>query len=120
MPIRKTILVTGAPRLGTTTAARYFQAQGLDVGHERMGVDGASSYYWFRDNPVPQAAHAGRRSDYVFERVIHLVRDPLATIASLADLMSPPGWFRQKLVPWAGLALPEDRVAASAAALEAL
>jgi hypothetical protein len=114
MPSRKAILVTGAPRSGTTTAARYFQAQGLDVAHERMGADGASSYYWFRDHPVPQAAHEGRRSDYAFGRVIHLVRDPLLTIASMADLMSPPGWFRQKLAPWAGLALPEDRVAAAA------
>lgn len=68
-------LVTGTGRCGTLYAARFLQNLGLDVRHEHMGVDGTSNWWlavpWSL-SPVP-----------TFDKTLHIVREPLATISSL-------------------------------------
>src|SRR5688572_17821987 len=79
---RRDILVTGCPRSGTKYMALLLQAYGLDVGHEEMGARGISSFslaVTSEDGPWGPT-----RERYRFARVVHLVREPLATIASFA------------------------------------
>ncbi|WP_211236387.1 hypothetical protein [Desulfovibrio inopinatus] len=69
------------------------QAAGYTVGHEVMKEDGISSwvfaapneYQWWIDTTL-------RRSDYDFEKIICVVRDPVQTVASTmyTEVMSLP------------------------------
>lgn len=83
------LLITGCPRSGTTYLAMLMQAYGLEVGHERAGRHGISSFALAVDGPDGPWGPARRR--YRFERVIHIVRDPVAAIASFAT-MGPRAW----------------------------
>lgn len=81
-------LVTGTGRCGTTFASRYLRACGLDVRHEELGANGTSSWdlacghKFFITTPLPQ-----------FDRVLHLVREPLACISSFtAHGVDHPVW----------------------------
>lgn len=68
-------LVIGTGRCGTLYAAKYLQALGLDVPHEKMGRDGTSNWWLgvpWEMYPTPK-----------FDRVLHIYREPLATISSL-------------------------------------
>lgn len=76
------ILVTAHPRSGTGFAANTLQTAGLDVGHERLGKDGISSWMWAaNDRNVPFGD--GYR-DIKPDRVCHLIRKPIDCIASVA------------------------------------
>jgi hypothetical protein len=72
-------LITGTGRCGTLYAARYLQAKGLDIRHEKMGKDGTVNW-WLACSwelaPVP-----------IFDKVLHIVREPLATISSLTTCL---------------------------------
>jgi len=74
-------LITGSGRSGTKYMATVLQECGLDVGHERMGRDGVvSSYYCFEATWYP-GHHAAPRP--AFDVVLHQVRHPLRSIASI-------------------------------------
>ncbi len=98
MKKRKRFLITGHSRSGTGYAASLFSANGFDIGHERMGRDGTSSwlmaveaisYPWTQD----------RRQDYEFDTVIHVVREPLDVVCSSAITEKPKSLaFRSKFV----------------------
>jgi len=90
--VRK-LLITGFPKSGTGHMAWLCRQWGVRVEHERDGLDGISSWPLAAlSEEVPNlAAHRGKanylkpqpgRLRYRFDRVIHVVRDPLATIAS--------------------------------------
>lgn len=79
----KRVLVTGCGRSGTTYVSLLLRRCGLDVPHEhKMGIDGISSWLFAAESsevpwgPSPCA--------YRFELVVHLVRDPLSSIPSIA------------------------------------
>lgn len=74
-------LVTGCGRSGTLYTATLLQAAGLDVGHEVCGDDGAVSSLWAVADTHYPVYHAQRRP--AFDLVLHQVREPLNTIASL-------------------------------------
>lgn len=77
-----TFLVTGCGRSGTLYIAKCLRLAGMDVGHERMGEDGAVSSCWCApEPPYPSFHQPGPRPD--FDIVLHQVREPLATIGSL-------------------------------------
>ena len=67
------VLITGCPRSGTTAVTQYYLSRGLIVGHECPGVHVTVDY---------KAIH--EVDDYPV--VIALVRHPLKTIESLAEL----------------------------------
>lgn len=109
VPVRRRVLITGHPRAGTGYAAAVCKAAGLDVGHESMGTDGVSS--WMMAPPVWRVpfhrewSHRGRNW-YAFDRVIEIVREPMAHIASVAFTESDQGpdqktslWWRAAWVP---------------------
>ena len=92
--IQKKILVLGTGRSGTTHMAKVLTAAGLKVKREQMGADGTASLYFFADSEwhpwwdgYAALCHKHeRRSDYEFEHILHVIRDPLKTIPSMAKM----------------------------------
>ena len=81
----KPIVITGCPRSGTRFASHILRLNGLDVGHEKLGKDGISSWTLTAgslDSPCgPSFGHIrSRLRNYT---VYHQVRHPLDVIASL-------------------------------------
>lgn len=90
---RKRVLVTGSCRSGTHTMTRYLQDAGLRVLHEQIGEDGTvwGMYFLnFRDFPLMgrTPVRVPRYSDYEFDSIVHLVRNPLRAIPSRAATYS--------------------------------
>lgn len=81
------LLITGHQRSGTGYMAQLCKAMGMDVGHERPGRDGISSFQYAVDTERvcfhSADLHRGRKH-YHFDRIIHVVRNPLDAIASTA------------------------------------
>jgi hypothetical protein len=80
------ILCVGHPRCGSRYMAELLSAFGLDVGHERLGAHGISSWMFaVDDDRYPFAANPGAatRRDKHFAAIIHHVRDPAAAIPSI-------------------------------------
>src|SRR5210317_297718 len=97
--IRKNLLVIGSGRCGTTWLSQTLQAAGFDVKHECVGDHGTVSLFfqvdadwypfvpWVAKEPG-RVAHVGeRRSDFVFDHVVHLVRHPLEVAASMQSII---------------------------------
>ena len=86
--------------------ALLLQAYGLDVGHETMGARGISSFALAVT--AEDGAWGPTRQRYRFARVIHLVREPVATIASFAAMSEKPfAYFRRFIYLPADLATLE-------------
>lgn len=77
------VLVTGCGRSGTTYVSVLLRKCGVHVPHEHhMGRDGISS--WLFAAEASAAPWGPAPSAFRFENVVHLVRDPLAAIPSIA------------------------------------
>lgn len=77
----KTLLIVGCARSGTSYTANILQKSGLDIPHEKMGKDGAVSWYL-----ASRPSYRKRRINlkkFQFEHVFHQTRDPLKTISSV-------------------------------------
>ena len=86
-----TVLITGVGRSGTTSLCTMFQSLHMQVSHDNdidcepcPGDDGAVSWY-----------DAFKISDRRYTNVLHIVRDPLKTIASRA--LRCPNIFLKKI-----------------------
>ncbi len=79
------ILAIGHPRCGSRYMSELLSACGLDVGHERMGAHGISSWMFAVDDESPWAWNpmARSRRHKHFEHVVHFVRDPRTAIPSI-------------------------------------
>ncbi|MBW2170715.1 MAG: hypothetical protein JRF69_01840 [Deltaproteobacteria bacterium] len=93
---RKKLLITGCGRSGTLYTTEVWRSLGLDIRHERpipthgsMGRDGAASWFMAVDdrNPPFGPSTAG----YKFDFVLHVVRNPLKVIASVAQFILQKG-----------------------------
>lgn len=74
-------LITGAGRSGTKYMSTALKMCGMDMPHERLGKDGiVSSFYCFDTSYYP-GKHPVPRPD--FDLILHQVREPLASIASI-------------------------------------
>ncbi len=104
--IKKKLLVLGSGRSGTTFTAKALRvAAGLDVKHEKVGEHGTVSHYFVVDSDwYPMAPwkgwvekgkmHVGeRRSDFDFEHVVHIVRDPCKVIPSMTKIFDSVTWY---------------------------
>ncbi|MBN2164496.1 MAG: hypothetical protein JXR25_04965 [Pontiellaceae bacterium] len=85
---QKKILVVSLERNGTQAAAELLQSIGFDVLHEKMGRDGivhwqfAADFDWV---PIGLPKVNGRfpgRTQYAFDKVIHIMRDPVKAISA--------------------------------------
>jgi hypothetical protein len=103
------LLLTGHPRAGTGYAAAVCQNMGMDVGHESIGKDGTSS--WMMGPPVWRVCfhrllqHRGRNW-YQFGKVIEIVREPLAHIASVAFTENTGGDDQRTSLWWRAMWCP--------------
>jgi hypothetical protein len=76
---------------------RMLRQMGLKIGHEKVYEDGTVSWYFCTDSrwypshpwdPSGEKVHVGeRRTDFLFDRVVHVVRHPLPCIASIMTHM---------------------------------
>jgi len=74
-------LITGSGRSGTKYISAVLRVCGLGVGHERLGIDGCvSGFYCFETDHYP-GAHVSPRPK--FDVILHQVREPLKSIASV-------------------------------------
>ena len=105
--MKKRILVTGASRSGTLSTSRMLMQLGLDTPHEYMGADGTVSCYMFEDSPEGYPYSPNKKgihgideqlSNYEFELIVHLYRDPRHCIPSNVKIMnkSHQQWLADK------------------------
>lgn len=78
------ILVTGCGRCGTKYMSALLRSLGFDVRHERMGRDGIAS--WYVAAGIDNVPIGPGCQNYDFEHIIHVVRNPLHAIPSMAYL----------------------------------
>jgi hypothetical protein len=79
--MKKKFLVIGHPRGGTGYMAMLLQSYGYSVGHEKMLADGISS--WMHMVDAPKVPFGDPRAGTKYEYVIHAVRHPIKTVASM-------------------------------------
>lgn len=78
----KLFLITGHSRTGTTYMSYLFSMLGYDVGHEKMGEHGISS--WMMAACVnPTWGEQVIRNQFNFKYIIHNIRNPVDTISSI-------------------------------------
>ena len=75
------VLVTGHPRSGTGYASKCLQDIGLDVGHEKIGKNGISSWLWAA-NCHDNARWGDNYTDINPDITILVIRNPKDVIAS--------------------------------------
>ena len=85
------IVVTGCGRSGTLYITKFFKVLGLDIGHEKYGIDGIASWYLPIPNRYNQFYNDMRSHPIV---VFHQIRHPLLVISSFyprkwSDAMIP-------------------------------
>lgn len=74
-------LITGSGRSGSAYITQVLKKCGLDVGHHKMGRDGiVCGFYCFEAKRYPTKLPAPRPK---FDVILHQVREPLASIASI-------------------------------------
>jgi hypothetical protein len=96
------VIVTGHPRSGTGYTAHCFRCAGWDVGHEKVGSDGISSWMWaVKSTEVPWGTPRNVYPGATTE--LHIMREPAAAISSIAYVeQSTEAWRAQ----W--IAIPFD------------
>ena len=82
------ILVLGHPRCGTKYMSLLFQSYGLNVGHERQHKNGVASWFYAEPYELPKwilelYPQVKTRSNYYYDLMIHVVRDPIKALASI-------------------------------------
>ncbi len=98
------ILVTGHPRTGTSYLASLLRQLDFDVGHEKAGSDGLSSWMFAADSdryPYAQDDIAASRRSLHWEVLLHVVRDPATAVASIMrdNVWAPPSYqFRRDAI----------------------
>lgn len=98
----KRLLVLGSGRSGTMFTAKALRTIGINVLHEKMGEHGTVSHYfaldsdWYPMAPWQEAQgkkHVGeRRTDFNFEHIVHIIRDPRKAIPSMTKIFGSITW----------------------------
>jgi glycosyltransferase involved in cell wall biosynthesis len=118
---QKDFLILGHPRSGTGYMAQLFTKLGYPVGHEVYGKHGIASWlfavdvdrypqFYFVQSGKPSNNPNDTRSDFSYKHAIHVIRNPLDTIASTAfteNTMPESLEFRKKHVAIFGNALQQ-------------
>lgn len=93
------ILITGHPRSGTAYMSALFSANGIDVGHEKMGRDGISTWMACVAEPIEgYPVECPDVSNVAFDKVIYVLRDPIQAISSIAFTEGATDDFRAQYV----------------------
>jgi hypothetical protein len=100
----RSILIIGHPRCGTGYAAKLCKQMGLDVGHERLGADGISSWMFAveaDENPYALDDVARSRHALVWKYLVMPVRDLVTAAGSVMrdSTYAPPSYaFRRDYI----------------------
>lgn len=93
------ILITGHPRTGTASAASMMQEAMVMVMHEKVDRDGTANWMMaVKAERYPFGFDNFRRQDLKFNEVILLLREPIATINSIAHTEGGSEDFRSRFV----------------------
>jgi len=88
-------LVLGHPRCGTGYSAELLKSYGLNIGHERMGTDGISCWQYVIKDDLPPFSKKDlnnkNRDQYIFDIIIHTIRDPFTALPSIYYTETPHG-----------------------------
>ncbi len=68
------LLIVGCGRSGTGYISTLLRECGLDIGHEVLGVDGTSNWFWTFDSSI--------NCKYHYKHIFHQIRNPLDVISS--------------------------------------
>lgn len=86
---KKIIVITGCGRSGTTFSSKLLRKCGLIIGHERLYINGISSWRLVSDLKKVQLGPSYSDLEDLDKVVIHQVREPLAAISSMLAIGSP-------------------------------
>lgn len=81
------VLITGCGRSGTTYTTNLLRACGLDVKHEKIGIDGSVSWFMAVDSDFPWGS-----GDTHFRHTFHQIRDPIDVITSFYVNIDHVAW----------------------------
>lgn len=97
----KDTLITGHPRSGTGYASEMFKHYGFDIGHEKMGSDGISSWIFAPENASKNPYRRIRnQTDYEFKTIIHIIRNPVDVVNSMAFTVFPDDRVVKYMLNW--------------------
>ena len=94
------ILITGTGRSGTHFTSKVLQKLGMDMPHERMGVDGTVSWKHIRGGrfEVVGKGRVQEVCDSCFSTVLHQVRHPLKVISSMQTFGISSWTYMEKFI----------------------
>lgn len=100
MKQRYKYLILGHSRSGTNYSANLFRQNGIDIGHEKMGKDGTSSWLMaVRAHKYPWGVDGITRDQCEFDTIIHVMRKPIDVINSVAFTEKPESQaFKRKFI----------------------
>jgi len=99
----KDYLIIAHPRSGTGYMANLFKLNGFDIGHEVMGEHGTSNWQFaVKSDFYPFDVDGIKRQHVKFNNVIHVMREPLDAICSIALTEGRSELFRAEYVPIIG------------------
>ena len=105
-------LIICHPRSGSSYAASLLNNNGYDVGHEKMKFNGLASWFWASRDVNPPFSASPYDPSFVPDLTIHIVREPLPCIASVAYTESTTELYRSEFVEITGHGIL-DRAASS-------
>lgn len=94
---RTSILITGCGRSGTKYTAALLQRLGMEVLHEKMGMDGIANWCMAVDSC--DSPWGGGRHNLKFKTILHQVRHPLNVIPSLTTFTDRSWRFIEQYIP---------------------
>jgi len=97
---KKKLLIVGCGRSGTKFVSSLLSQIGLQLGHEKVSVDGLSNWYFTPASEIYPPTHTRIKfNDYEYEHIFHQVRHPLKTIASAQTFMNVSWDYTKKFIP---------------------
>lgn len=95
----KIILIIGCGRSGTTFSSKYLGSLNLKIGHERLYLNGSSSWYLVSDKKKVSIGPSFYDVKDLEAIIIHQVREPLGAISSMLSTGSPSWHFLSNEIP---------------------
>lgn len=78
------VCITGCAQSGTIYMHKCLKKLGLDIGHERLGVDGAIGWFYAaNDKWDGYGEDRGSREESSFKKIVHQIRNPVEVIRSI-------------------------------------
>jgi hypothetical protein len=90
-------IIVGCCRSGTGYMSALFTACGYDVGHERLGKHGISSWCWAVTDTTTPGSGLPRKPTAASRHLIQVVREPWAVVSSILSNIIPHRPFRRWL-----------------------